>query len=260
MVPNTLKAFDLTGRTALVTGARREIGRAISLGLAGLGAQLAVHHAGTAEERADADRVVQEIESAGGKAQAFGADFANEDGPKRLASAVLAAFGEIDILVLNASIELVENYQSVDHERFNRQITVNLRSSLDLLQALVPPMAERGWGRVVSIGSIQQALPHSGMIVYAGTKAAQENFMRNLANQYGDRGVTFNTLAPGVILTARNRHSLEQRAAEVAERIPLKRLGRPDDLAGATMLLCSDAGSYITGACLFVDGGRSIAR
>ena len=257
---DALKAFDLTGRTALVTGARREIGRAIALGLAGLGARLAIHHAGTAEEQADADRVVQEIERAGGKAQAFAADFAADAAPKGLADAVLRAFGQVDILVLNASIELVENYQSVDHERFNRQITINLRSSLDLLQVLVPPMAERGWGRVVSIGSIQQALPHSGMIVYAGTKAAQENFMRNLANQYGDKGVTFNTLAPGVILTARNRHSLEPRAHEVIERIPVKRLGRPDDLAGAAMLLCSDAGSYITGACLFVDGGRRIAR
>lgn len=260
MVQNALKAFDLKGRTALVTGARREIGRAIALGLASLGARLAVHHAGTAEERADADNVVKEITSAGGTAQAFGADFATENGPKDLARTVLRAFGQVDILVLNASIELVENYQSVDHERFNRQIAVNLRSSLDLLQALVPSMAERNWGRVLSIGSIQQALPHSGMIVYAGTKAAQENFMRNLANQYGQKGVTFNTLAPGVILTARNRQSLEPRAHEVIERIPAKRLGRPDDLAGAAMLLCSDAGSYITGACLFVDGGRRASR
>ena len=136
---DALKAFDLTGRTALVTGARREIGRAIALGLAGLGARLAIHHAGTAEEQADADRVVQEIERAGGKAQAFAADFAADAAPKGLADAVLRAFGQVDILVLNASIELVENYQSVDHERFNRQITINLRSSLDLLQGTCAP-------------------------------------------------------------------------------------------------------------------------
>src|SRR5579875_958590 len=111
MVQAALRAFDLTGRTALVTGGRREIGRAIALGLAGLGARLAVHHRGTADERPDADGVVREITGAGGEAQAFGADFADEDGPKRLAAEVLAAFGQVDILVLNASIELVEDYQ-----------------------------------------------------------------------------------------------------------------------------------------------------
>jgi glucose 1-dehydrogenase len=256
----TLRAFDLTGRTALVTGARREIGRAIALGLAGLGARLAVHHAGTEEEARDSGGVVAEIRAAGGEAEAFGCDFAQDDAGKHLARAVRGAFGVVDILVLNASIELVEDWRSVTRERFDRQITVNLRSTLELLQEVVPPMAERGWGRVVAIGSIQQTLPHEGMIVYAGTKAAQENWMRNLARQYGARGVTFNNLAPGVILTARNRAGLAGREAELAERIPLGRLGRPDDLVGAAMLFCSDAGAYITGADLFVDGGWRVAR
>jgi glucose 1-dehydrogenase len=255
-----LRAFDLTGRTALVTGARREIGRAIALGLAGLGARLAVHHAGTEEELRDAAGVVAEIRSAGGEADAFGCDFALDDAGKQLASTVQGAFGGVDILVLNASIELVEDWRSVNRDRFDCQVAVNLRSTLELLQELVPAMAERGWGRVVAIGSIQQVLPHEGMIVYAGTKAAQENWMRNLARQYGGRGVTFNNLAPGVILTARNRAGLEGRQAEMAARIPLGRLGQPDDLVGAAMLFCSDAGAYITATNLFVDGGWRVAR
>src|SRR5436190_14340131 len=138
MLPTPIDHFRLTNRTALVTGARREIGRAIALALAGAGARVAVHHAGTAEEAADADSVVREIEQGGGAARAFGQDFSLVDAGHRLASDV-TAWSPIDILVLNASIELPEAYQGITQERFDRQITVNLRSPLELLQDLVPP-------------------------------------------------------------------------------------------------------------------------
>ena len=251
--------FDLNGRTALVTGARREIGRAIALALAGQGASLAIHHTGTDEEMRDADSVVAEIRAAGGRSEQFAADFAEDDAGSRLARAVTTALGHVDILVLNASIELPEPFEAVDRTRFDRQIAVNLRSTLELLQALVPPMAERGWGRVLAIGSVQQVIPHPAMLVYAGTKAAQHNWMLNLARQFGDRGVTVNTLAPGAIATARNREQLAVEGPELVKRIPVGRLGTPDDLVGAALLLCSDAGRYITGANLYVDGGRNIA-
>src|ERR1044072_4709074 len=115
MPPSPFDRFRLTNRTALVTGARREIGRAIALALAGAGARLAIHHAGTAEEAADADAVVREIEQGGGTARAFGQDFALDDSGRRLAEAV-TAWSPIDILVLNASIELPEAYQAVSRE------------------------------------------------------------------------------------------------------------------------------------------------
>ena len=258
MPPNTLDRFRLTDRTALVTGARREIGRAIALALAGAGARLAIHHAGTAEEKGDADTVVREIEKAGGVARAFSEDFALDDAGHRLAAAV-TAWSPVDILVLNASIELPETYQTITRERFDRQISVNLRSPLELLQDLVPAMGARGWGRVVAIGSVQQVRPHPQMMVYAGTKAAQLNWMWNLARQFGGRGVTVNNLAPGAILTARNRAQMATEGEALVLRIPTGRLGRPDDLAGAALLLCSDAGAYINGVNLYVDGGRSIA-
>ena len=258
MPPNTLDRFRLTDRTALVTGARREIGRAIALALAGAGARLAIHHAGTAEEAADADAVVREIEQGGGTARAFGQDFALDDSGRRLAEAV-TAWSPIDILVLNASIELPEAYQAITRDRFDRQIAVNLRSPLELLQALVPPMGARGWGRVVTIGSVQQVRPHPQMMVYAGTKAAQLNWSWNLARQFGGQGVTVNNLAPGAILTARNRAQMATEGDALVQRIPAGRLGKPDDLAGAALLLCSDAGAYINGVNLYVDGGRSIA-
>jgi NAD(P)-dependent dehydrogenase (short-subunit alcohol dehydrogenase family) len=250
--------FQLKGRTALVTGARREIGRAIALALARAGARLAIHHAGTAEEKNDADSVVREIEQAGGAAKAFSQDFILDDSGHALAKAV-TAWSPIDILVLNASIELPEPYQDITRERFDKQIAVNLRSPLELLQTLVPAMAARGWGRVVTIGSVQQVRPHPQMMVYAGTKAAQLNWAWNLARQFGGQGVTVNNLAPGAIQTARNRIQLATEGEALKQRIPAGRLGTPDDLVGAVLLLCSDAGSYINGANLYVDGGRAIA-
>ena len=251
-----MEQFSLAGRTALVTGARREIGRAIALTLAELGARLAIHHAGTSEEAADADAVVREIEGAGGVARAFGQDFAADDAGRLLAASV-SAWAAVDILVLNASIELPEAYEDISRAHFDRQIAVNLRTPLELLQILVPPMAERGWGRVLTIGSVQQMRPHPKMMVYAGTKAAQWNWMRNLARQFGGKGVTVNNLAPGAILTARNRDQMAVEGAALVERIPAGRLGHPQDLRGAAALLCSDAGAYINGVNLYVDGGRA---
>ena len=248
--------FRLNGRTALVTGARREIGRAIALTLAELGARLAIHHAGTAEEAADADAVVREIEQSGGVARAFGQDFGCDDAGSLLATSV-STWAAVDILVLNASIELPEAYEDISRAHFDQQIAVNLRTPLELLQSLVPPMAERGWGRVLTIGSVQQMRPHPKMMVYAGTKAAQWNWMRNLARQFGGKGVTVNNLAPGAILTARNRAQMAVEGAALVERIPAGRLGHPHDLRGAAALLCSDAGAYINGVNLYVDGGRA---
>jgi NAD(P)-dependent dehydrogenase (short-subunit alcohol dehydrogenase family) len=259
MLPAPLTAFDLTGRVALVTGARREIGRAIATALAGLGAMLAIHHRGTPEEQADADEAVAAIHNAGGKAQDFAADFVQADAGRKLADDVVGALGRVDILVLNASIELVEGFEEISGEHFDRQVNVNLRSSFELLQALVPPMAARGWGRVVTIGSVQQQRPHPRMFVYAGSKAMQHNWARNLSRQYGRQGVTVNNLAPGAIATARNQAQLTTERAAIEARIPVGRVGTPGDLIGAAMLLCSDAGSYINGADFYVDGGLSIA-
>lgn len=254
----TFDRFRLTDRTALVTGARREIGRAIALALAEAGARLAIHHAGTAAESSDADGVVQEIEKNGGIAKPFAQDFAEDDAGHRLAAAV-TAWSPVDILVLNASVEFPEALGTIDRVRFDTQTAINLRSPLELLQDLVPPMAGRGWGRVVTIGSVQQVRPHPQMLVYAGTKAAQLNWALNLARQFGGQGVTVNNLAPGAILTARNRVQMATEGEALAQRIPAGRLGRPDDLSGAALLLCSDAGAYISGVNLFVDGGRAIA-
>ncbi len=253
--------FDLTGRRALVTGARRGIGRAIALAFAAQGAHVAIHHADTKEEQRDAESVLAEIRERNGTAQLFAENFEPAGAGARVAAAVTAAFGQIDILVLNASIELLEDYEAIPTESFDRQIAVNLRAPLELVQALLPGMKQRGWGRVLAIGSVQQLKPHPQMLIYAGTKSAQMNWVRNLARHVGPHGVTINNLAPGVIFTARNAPRLSDSAhrERTEQRIPLGRLGSPDDLVGAALLLCSDAGSYINGANLLVDGGFSVA-
>ena len=192
---NPMAAFSVAGKVALVTGARREIGRAIALALAAQGATLAIHHAGGLEETADAAEVVARIGA--DRACAFEADFSIDAAGERLADAVIQKFGRVDILVLNASIELPEHYRDISRENFDRQIAVNLRSPLELLQKLTPPMADRGWGRVLTIGSVQQNLPHPKMLVYAGAKAAQLNWVFNLARQLGPSGfLTSSTMSP----------------------------------------------------------------
>jgi NAD(P)-dependent dehydrogenase (short-subunit alcohol dehydrogenase family) len=238
-LPDPLAAFRLDGRRALVTGARREIGRAIACALAAQGARVAIHHVGTAE--------------------VFAADFAADGAAEALGRDVSSAFGGIDILVVNASIEILEDWQAISRAHFDRQIQVNLWATLALLQAVAPGMLARGWGRILTIGSIQQAQPHPQMLVYAGTKAAQHNWAVNLARQFGGSGVTVNNLSPGVIATARNRVQLAADGGKLLARVPLGRTGTPQDLVGAALLLCSDAGSYIHGADLLVDGGRAVS-
>jgi glucose 1-dehydrogenase len=253
--------FDLTGHRALVTGGRRGIGRAIALAFAAQGAAVAVHHADGADEESDAEAVVQQIVQNGGVAQRFAADFATDGAGAELAERLARSFGPIDILVLNASIEILEDYDVISQQHFDRQVAINLRAPMELLQEILPGMKRRGWGRVLTIGSIQQLKPHPKMLVYAGTKSAQYNWVRNLARHIGGDGVTINNLAPGTIWTARNdeRVSNPDHRREMERRIPLGRVGTPEDLVGAAMLLCSNAGSYINGADLFVDGGMSVA-
>ncbi len=160
--------------------------------------------------------------------------------------------------MLNASIEIHEDFGEIEPESFARQVQVNLAEPLTLLQALLPPMVQRGWGRVLAIGSTQQCRPSPRKLVYAATKAAQMNWVLNLARELGPHGITVNNLAPGVIATARNTVQIETEGAKLVRGIPAGRLGQPQDLAGAALLLCSNAGGYINGTNLWVDGGRHI--
>lgn len=250
-------SFRLDGRIALVTGSSRGIGAALARGLAAAGADVAIHCAG---RRDDAEQVAGDIKALGRKATVIQADLSDEDAPRRLCEGVGAALGQLDILVLNASVQLPEPWAKVSREHLDQQVTVNWRRAFELIQCAAPPMLERGWGRILTLGSVQEMHPHPDMVIYAATKCAQTSMARNLAKQFAARGVTVNNLAPGVIPTERSAGRLADPAYadRVRAAIPAARFGSPEDCVGAALLLCSDAGGYITGQSLFVDGGMSL--
>jgi NAD(P)-dependent dehydrogenase (short-subunit alcohol dehydrogenase family) len=244
--------FDLSGRKALITGSSRGIGAALATALAARGAKIAVHgREASAELDAFADAL-------GGEALA--ADLADADACKALARRAEDLLGGVDILILNASYEMRADWTSVSVEDADLQMAVNFRSSLILCQALAPAMVARGWGRIIALGSIQEVRPNPALMVYAAAKAAQANMMMNLARELGPRGVTVNTLSPGAIATDRNAGALSDPAyrQKVEAQIPAGRIGRPEDCVGACLLLASDAGAYVNGAVLRVDGGWSV--
>lgn len=255
--PRLAPLLRLDGRRALVTGAAAGMGRAIALALAEFGAAVAVN-----------DLTATACAPVVSAAQAFGAHAASvpeELGPPgsgaRLVDAAEAALGgAVDILVSAVAVQRRLPWTAVDAAEFDRTVRINLAAALELFQRVGPGMAERGWGRIVTVGSVQQARPSPEMIVYAATKAAQMNMVLNLARQLAPRGVTVNNLAPGIFATPRNEDVLQdprQRAAAEA-LVPLGRIAAPIEVAGAALLLCSDAGSYITGADIAVDGGMSL--
>jgi glucose 1-dehydrogenase len=253
----TLPRFDLTGRRALVTGSSRGIGAAIAIGLAEAGADVVVSYTGSREAALE---VTRKIESLGRRSAAIEVKLGAPDEPKKLVAAAREALGGLDILVSNVAIQHAENWRTVSREHFDEQVNVNWRSAFELIQLLAPAMIERRWGRILTIGSVQEAAPHPDMVVYAALKAAQTLMVQNLAKQFAPHGVTLNNLAPGVILTDRNTEALTDTtyAEKVLAKIPAGHIGEPADCAGAALLLCSDAGRYITGQNLFVDGGMSL--
>lgn len=249
--------FDLTGRRALVTGSGQGIGRAIALGLAECGAEVMIH---CASNVAKAEATRGEVERFGVRTGLVACDLADPAAARTIREATEAALGAVDILVLNASVQIRKPWQEITPEEYRRQVDVNLGASLWLIQEFAPGMLQRRWGRILTIGSVQEARPHPEMLVYAATKSAAANLARNLARQFAGEGVTVNNLAPGVIATVRNEPVLADEAylQRVLEKIPAGFIGEPHDCASLAALLASDAGRYITGQDLFVDGGMSL--
>ena len=245
--------FDLSSRKALVTGSSRGIGNAIAMALGRAGAHVVFH--GTSESPA--------LSAALKQAQAEGLMFSHvlgDIGSSAEVASLVAACGDLDILVLNASVQKYVTIGTFDEDEFDRTMHCNLRSCFQLIKAFAPHMVEQKWGRIISIGSINQAKPAGRLSIYASAKAAQLNLMNTAAKEYAAQGVTVNTITPGVIVTDRNREKLrdEEFADTIMQNIPARRFGTSEDCAGVAVLLASDAAAYITGADIPVAGGMQL--
>lgn len=254
--------FSIAGRRALVTGGSVSIGRAIALGLAEAGADVAIQFHPAADARFGLPDAATEtcaaIRALTRRSAAIAADFSNFGEAARTVEEARAALGGVDILAICASVQSNQDFAEIVPAEIERQVSINLAATIALLQAALPPMAAQGWGRVLSIGSVNQVRPNQKLSLYASLKAAQHNLIIGLARQYADSGVTLNTLSPGLVATERNRWR-RQVAAEWVEiqrqANPMARAAEPEEMVGAALLFCSDAASFITGADLQATGG-----
>lgn len=240
-------------KTAFITGSSRGIGRAIALRLASDGFKVILHGV---SESAHIKALKDEIEKGGGTVEIAAADLCNPEATKTL----FAAVSNVDVLVLNASLQYRTPWQEITTDACYEQLNCNFVSSMMLIQAAVPHMKQSGWGRIITIGSVQEAKPHPDMLVYSASKAAQTNMMQSLSLQLARDGITVNNVAPGVIYTDRNVEALSdpEYAKKVTDSIPVGFYGEPEDCAGIVSLLCSEEGRYITGQSIYVDGGKSV--
>jgi NAD(P)-dependent dehydrogenase (short-subunit alcohol dehydrogenase family) len=248
--------FDLTGQVAVLTGAGRGIGLAMAQTLAAAGCSIALQDIDESIAQQEVDAITQ----TGGRAIAFGGDIRDLTLPARLISQVMNHFGRLDILVNNASIQSGAPWTECKVEDMRENLEADLISPIVFIQQVWPILKQQRSGRIINIGSIQQRAVNPRMMPYSLSKGGLEKVTRGLCREMAACNVTINQIAPGWVNTYRNRHQLT--SPEVVEqlgktRIPLGRLGEPSDFRGIILLLCSPAGSYITGQTIFVDGGLS---
>lgn len=256
--PDFRAMYSLAGRTALVTGASRGIGAAIARTLGDMGADVAVNHHG---DGAAADGIAAELRARGRRAAAFDVDVARRDVAVSLVGAAAAALGPIDVLVISAARSIYAKLEESSEADIDAQIEANFKATLRMLNAVLPGMAERGFGRVVTIGSIVQAAPLPILPIYGAMKAAHEHIIRGLACRWARHGVTLNNVSPGLIRTDRNAWRRTpggdwetfSRSASFAGRA-----GEPSEVACAVAMFCAPGASFVTGETLYVAGGAQI--
>jgi NAD(P)-dependent dehydrogenase (short-subunit alcohol dehydrogenase family) len=248
-----LDLFQIPGKVALVTGGSKGLGKAMARGLAEAGADIVISSRHENELRPALDEILQ---GTGRKGKIIVADMSVRDDVHRLARTALDQMGRIDILINNAGTNLPQAIDEIRDEDWDRIMEINLHSIMILTRALVPQMKARRWGRIIHISSVMGFVSHNGRNVYSATKAALIGMARASALDLGPHGITVNCIAPGPFLTDLPAHILtEAEKQTLAKRTALGRWGDPKELVGAALLLASDAGSYITGETLVVDGG-----
>lgn len=242
----------LDGKTALVTGASRGIGRAIALRLAAEGASVAINYAGNT---AKAEETKAAIEAAGGKAALFQADVSDSAQVEQMVAAVTEAFGTIDILVNNAGITRDGLLMRMKEEDFDAVLDTNLKGIFHVTKAVSKLMMKKRAGRIVNMASVVGIMGNAGQTNYAAAKAGVIGFTKSAAREFAARGITVNAVAPGFIATDMTAAMPEKAKEATLAAIPLRRMGAPEDVANAVAFLVSDQASYITGQVVKVDGG-----
>jgi 3-oxoacyl-[acyl-carrier protein] reductase len=244
--------IDLTGRTALVTGGSRGIGRAIVLRLATQGADVAFSYKGNAAAAAE---VVAAVEALGRRALAVQADAREQAGAEALVKSVLEAFGKIDILVNNAGITRDNLIMRMGPEEWTDVLETNLSGAFWALKAVTRPMLKARSGRIINITSVSGQAGQMGQANYSSAKAGLIGLTKAAARELASRGITVNAVAPGFVLTELTQDLPEALQAQITERTPLGRFGTTEEIASAVAFLASDEAGYITGQVLAVDGG-----
>jgi NAD(P)-dependent dehydrogenase (short-subunit alcohol dehydrogenase family) len=246
--------FDLTGQTALVTGASRGLGQYFGRALAKAGANLIV----TSRKLDDLTPFVAEVEALGRKALPVALDVRDKDSILRLGEAV-DAYGQVQILVNNAGCNVRKPALDVSWDDWNLVLDTNLRGSFFVAQQVARGMVAHGYGRIINIGSVTSVAGFAGLGPYCASRGGIKQLTMSLADDWGRFGITVNCLAPGWFKTEQNKVLYEDKewVEYLMDRIPLKRHGEPHDLDGAVVFLASEASRYVTGQTLLVDGGVS---
>jgi 3-oxoacyl-[acyl-carrier protein] reductase len=242
---------DLTGRVALVTGGSRGIGRAIALALAGAGADVAVNYRARA---ADAEAVATQIQQMGRRALAIGGDVSQAAAVATMVRDTEARVGGIDVLVNNAGIATIRTIDTIDEAEFDRTIAVNLKSTFLCMQAVIPGMRARRWGRIINISSIAARFAGAIGPHYNASKAGIEGLTRGYAVPLAKDGITVNAVAPGIIETDMTE---ELRQTDALTRIPAGRYGTPEEVADLTLSVIRNG--FVTGQSFAINGGTLLA-
>jgi len=247
--------FDLSGKVALVTGASRGLGQYFARALARSGADIAI----TSRDQSTLSLFADEIQALGRRCFAAELDVRDYSSIQHAIAAIEAHFGKIDILVNNAGCNIRKPALDVTWDNWNTILDTNLRGPFFVAQAVARGMIDRGYGRIINIGSVTSVQGYAGLGPYGASRGGIRQLTMSLADDWGSRGITVNCLAPGWFKTEQNRVLYENSAwvEYICDRIPVKRPGRPDDLDGAIVFLASESSRYITGQTLLVDGGIS---